>query len=132
MFATVLSLILTPVLAAAAEAATSTSSPDASFTGNVVLVLVLVGGQVLSLGMSAVGLILAARRTPPIAEELYKLFLTKEEAAGITARIDHTIESAFNEINAVRSQATKAFGDLERAIGRLEGHLTSRTRPPHG
>jgi len=94
-------------------------------TGIGTLYIIAIVVPLLVLACSIVGLIIMARRQPPVAEEMYRTFMTKSQHAETVARIDHSVEIAFGEINAIRGQLTKAYGDFERALGRVEGALES-------
>ena len=119
-----------PVLAAAAEAVQ---------IGGAVLVLVTVC-PILGVIISAVALWKSSQRQPPVAEEMYKRFIPRNEANQTIARLDERLSEAFEviadhrnhgdtEISVVRNTMAKAFGDLERAIGRIEGKLDRNSKP---
>jgi len=101
--------------------------------GSAVLVLVTVC-PILGVIISAVALWRSSQRQPPVAEEMYKRFIPRAEANATIERIDERLTDAFKvigatrdhadtEISVVRNTMAKAFGDLERAIGRVEGKL---------
>jgi len=114
-------LITTLAASVIADVSSGGDGPDSAFTGNVVLVVVLVGGQLLSLLIAGLGLWMSSRRNPPIAEEAYKTFVPRSEYDEGVQRLHGRIDHALSEVAAARQQASQAFGDLERGIGRLEG-----------
>lgn len=112
----------------------ATAGPTPTETGNAVLIFVAVGVPMISLIFGALSLWLSSRRQPPLAEELYKKFVPRAEAAETVSRIDGRMSEAFSEIGnlrnhtdaeigAIRANMTKAYGDFERALGRIEGKL---------
>lgn len=117
----------TPILLAAA-------APDAAQTGNAVLIFVAVAVPIISLVLGVLSIWIAGRRQPPIAEEMYKKFVPRAESGETIQRLDERIGEAFkeigslrthadNEMGVIRSNLTRAFGDFERALGRIEGKL---------
>lgn len=119
----------TPLLAAA--------SPDATETGKGVLIFIAVACPVIMMIIGALGLWINSRRNPPVAEEMYKNFIPRKEADQTVQRLDERVSEAFTEItslrnhtdaeiNSIRANMTKAYGDFERALGRIEGKLDTR------
>jgi len=123
----------TPLLLAAAA--------EAVQIGGAVLVLVTVC-PILGVIISAIALWKSSQRQPPVAEEMYKRFIPRNEANQTIDRIDQRVTEAFTvigatrehgdtEISVIRSTMAKAFGDLERAIGRIEGKLDQEHKRSH-
>ena len=109
------------------------AAADPAQLGGLVLVLVTVC-PILGVIISAVALWRSSQRQPPVAEEMYKRFVPRTEANSIEQRLDDRLSEAFKEIGllrthsdteigVIRSTMAKAFGDLERAVGRIEGKL---------
>lgn len=120
-----------PLLAAA--------SPDAETTGKGVLIFIAVACPLITLVIGALGLWVNSRRNPPIAEEMYKNFIPRQESDQTVQRLDERVSEAFNEItnlrnhtdaeiNSIRANMTKAYGDFERALGRIEGKLDTERK----
>lgn len=103
----------TPLLCAA--------SPDAAFTGNATLYIVATVVPVLGLALTVTALFLNSRRNPPVAEEMHKVFIPRAEHDEHIQRVHERIDKCAEDNIAARNQFSKAFGDLEHAIGRLEG-----------
>lgn len=99
------------------------AGPSTAETGNAVLIFVLVACPVISAVVGVLGVWFASRRNPPIGEEVHKNFVPRAEFNEAVARVDARVDSAMVEVASARTQFGKAFGDLERAIGRLEGRL---------
>lgn len=72
-----------------------------------------------ALAASLVAMIKSNRRHPPLAEEMYKDFVSKED---LTA-IEKKIEDLRKEIDGKLSSGEKIFQDFQRVIGKLEGVL---------
>src|ERR1051325_2870899 len=81
-------------VALAADMVQQNSQPDAAFTGNVVLVICLVGGQLLTLLMSALGLWISSKRQPPVAEEMHKTFVPRSEYLECVQRMHERIDKS--------------------------------------
>lgn len=111
-------------------------SPDPAFAGSATVYVVAIIVPVLGLLATIVAIVLSNRRNPPVAEEVHKTFVPRMEFSDgvqrLHDRIDKNAEeiaaakAQFNEdITAARTNFAKAFGDLEHAIGRLEGKMDS-------
>jgi len=101
--------------------AADSASVTQAGVGTIYIVAIVL--PILTFACTIVGLIFMSKRQPPVAEEMYRTFVTKSEQRETVERIDHTVATAFSEINAMRNQLSKAYGDFERALGRLEGSL---------
>lgn len=113
------------------------SGPDAEATGKTVLIFIAVACPVIMMIIGVLGLWINSRRNPPVAEEMYKNFIPRAESDQIVQRLDGRFAEAFTEItelrnhtdaeiNSIRSNMTKAYGDFERALGRIEGKLDTK------
>lgn len=122
--------LLATVLSAAA-------APDATFTGNATLFVVAVAVPVLGLAVTALNLFLGNKRNPPVGEEMHKTFVPRAEwdssVQRLHGRIDESNEritstesSTSAKIDSLRTDMTKVFHDVERALGRVEGQLDEK------
>jgi hypothetical protein len=105
-----------------------------AFVGNWVSVAVVLGGGIIAIGIQY-GMLQTSRqqlramekalehRNPPLAEDVHRTFIPRIEHDDEVKRLDGRIDAAFNEIGRLQGAHTKAFGDVERAIGRIEGKL---------
>lgn len=100
----------------------ASATPDPAFLGNFVLAVV-VGGTLLNVMISAIGVWNASRRQPPLAEESYRVFVPKAEYLNAIERIHQRIDESNNQLARSTAMISKAFNDLERAIGRVEGKI---------
>lgn len=98
-------------------------SADTAFTGSATVYLVAIVVPVVTLVLTVVALILSNRRHPPVAEEMHKNFVPRAEYNEGIQRVHERIDKTSEDITAARGQFSKAFGDLEHAIGRLEGKM---------
>lgn len=99
------------------------ANPNAEHVGTSVLIFVAIACPIISLVLGGAGVWFAARRNPPMGEEIHRTFVPRVEFHSALTRVDARVDVALTEIAAARTQFGKAFGDLERAIGRLEGRL---------
>lgn len=91
--------------------------------------LIIVGTMVVQLIAS----IISMRRKPPVQEELYKNYVTKEYLEKTCARHQREQEQfadfkahqdkVDSEIFARLTSMQKYLADIERAIGKIEGHI---------
>jgi hypothetical protein len=95
------------------------TAPDPAFTGNLVVVLCLVGNAVASI----IALVIAARRRPPFGEEIYKEFARRQEWTESTVVLHNRIDRNKVDVEKLADQVSKGFQDVERALGRIEGSL---------
>lgn len=80
-------------------------------------------GLLLNMVGIAVSIIVAFKRKPPVAEQMHQLFATRPEFNEAVLRIHKRIDHTNTDIQQTNEKLAKAFGDMERAIGRLEGQL---------
>lgn len=88
----------------------ATANPDSQFIGDSLLAWALVA----NLAASVTAMIVAFKRKPAIGEEMHKSFVPRSEYLEGIYRVHGRIDNT-------DAKLTKAFGDMERAIGRLEG-----------
>ena len=105
------------------------------------------GLGVVALVVGLVAALFSLRRRPPLAEELYRRFATKEDLAtveirckapddfvtgqalaALDARHERTSAELFKQIREMRGDMSKGFQDTERYIGRLEGKIDTHLR----
>jgi len=92
---------------------------------NLVLALIL-----LSPLLSVITSVLALRRRPPLAEEVYKDFVRRPELQALESRFEASRKESredaqiiFNKIDTLTHSMSAAFKDVERSIGRVEGEI---------
>jgi hypothetical protein len=103
-------------LAAAAAA-------DPAFVGQSALFIVAVILPVLVFIVAVVGLILSNRRKPPIAEEMHKEFVRRQEWNESVLRLHDRIDETGIKVDNVQVTLHRQQLDAERARGRMEGKL---------
>jgi len=103
------------------------ASPDPAFVGNFILAVVVIG-NIISVGVSIIAVWLSSRRQPPIAEEAFRTFIPRDEYAEGIQRVHDRVDETNNSLAEASLKMAKACGDLERAIGRLEGKIDQNTK----
>jgi hypothetical protein len=106
-----------------AHAILAAAETDPAFAGKATLYVVAIVVPILTLIVTVVALGMSHRRQPPVAEEMHKSFVPRAEYNEGIQRVHERIDKTSEDITAARSQFAKAFGDLEHAIGRLEGKM---------
>jgi hypothetical protein len=96
---------------------------NAAFTGNTVFVLSAIGGGLISGACSIIGLIIAARRNPPMGEQMYKEFARLKDVDVEIQRVHKRVDESNDRVDKVNELLSKNQHDAERARGRLEGKL---------
>lgn len=99
------------------------SAQDAAFTGNATNYVSSVAVPILGLVLTVVALFLSNKRHPPLPEEMHKNFVPRAEHDANIQRLHGRVDKLAEDQSNSRMQFSKAFGDLEHAIGRLEGRL---------
>jgi hypothetical protein len=74
--------------------------------------LFTIGGTLTALIASIGAFVRSCRRTPPLTEEIYKNFATKED-----------LRLLREEITKSLAGGTTLFREIERAVGKIEGQL---------
>lgn len=124
-----LALFLDSMLLDVAQATQS----DAEFSGRSINVMIVIGNFI----FAAAAVMLAARRRPAITEEIYRDFVRKQEwdenLQRVHERVDQSnssfheqIAASLEKIDALRRDMSKGFSDVERSLGRIEGHFERR------
>lgn len=108
-----------------AAALSPANGPSPEFTGNTILVI----ATLLSMAVSVASLVRSGRRQPPIAEEMHKEFVRREEWDQSGQRLHDRIDETQCSIKELHREVGKGFQDVERALGRIEGKQSHREEP---
>lgn len=92
---------------------------NAAFMGNLVGAIIGIGGFV----CGVIGIVLAAKRQPPVAEQMYKEFARSEDVDTEIQRVHTRVDESNARVDKVNELLSKNQHDAERARGRLEGKL---------
>jgi len=95
--------------------------------------LILVMVSIVSIVGGVLSVIFAAKRKPPLPEEIAKCYVSKSEFQALENRTKAEISALESRSERYMATVSKLLGDIQRSLGVIEGELKGlhreRTKP---